>query len=59
MEKIDISAVSVVEYFLISWIPWLIGIVVGGGLGVLCALGIRAIFSARPALHRPLMLLPW
>lgn len=59
MEKVDIPAAAVVEYLLLSWIPWLIGVVAGGGLGALCALGIRAILSARPALHRPLVLLPW
>jgi hypothetical protein len=59
MEELDISTAAVVAHVLITWIPWLIGIAVGGGLGVLCGLGIRAIFSARPALRRPLLLLPW
>ena len=59
MEKIDISAAAVGVHLLISWIPWLIGIAVGGGLGALCALGNRAVLSARPALRRPLVLLPW
>jgi ABC-type proline/glycine betaine transport system permease subunit len=59
MEKIDISAADVVVHLLISWIPWLIGIAVGGGLGALCALGNRAVLSARPALRRPSVLLPW
>ena len=59
MDELNISAAAVVEYLLLSWIPWLIGIVVGGGLGALGTLGIRAILSARPALRRPLVLLPW
>jgi ABC-type proline/glycine betaine transport system permease subunit len=59
MEKFDISAAAVVVHLLISWIPWLIGITVGGGLGALCALGIRAVLSARPVFRRPLVLLPW
>ena len=59
MEKLDISAAAIVEHVLISWLPWLIGIAVGGGLGALCALGNRAVLSARPALRRPSVLLPW
>lgn len=59
MERLDISAAVVVVHLLISWIPWLVGIAAGGGLGALCALGIRVILSARPLLRRPLVLLPW
>lgn len=59
MEMQDILAKAIVEYLLTSSIPWLIGVVVGGGLGVLCAHGMRALSSARPALRRPLALLPW
>ena len=59
MEKLDISAAAVVAHLLITWIPWLIGIAGGGGLGALCALGIRAIFRAMPALRGPSVLLPW
>lgn len=56
MEELDVSIVAVTTQVLIAWIPWLIGVVVGGGLGVICGLGIRALLSARPALHRPLVL---
>jgi hypothetical protein len=59
MGKFDISAAGIVVHLLISWIPWLIGLAVGGGLGILCALGNRAILSTRPVLRRPLVLLPW
>lgn len=59
MEELNVSAAAVVVHLLITCIPCLIGIAVGGGLGVLCGLGMRAIFSARPALRRPLVLLPW
>jgi hypothetical protein len=59
MEELDISTAAVVAHILTTWIPWLIGIAVGGGLGVLCGHGMRVIFSARPALRRPLLLLPW
>lgn len=58
MEELNISIAAVVTQVLITWIPWIIGIVTGGGLGVLCGLGIRALLSASPALRRPLMLLP-
>lgn len=59
MEELSISNAAVVTQVLLAWIPWLIGIVVGGGLGALCGLGLRAFFSASPALRRPLVLLPW
>ena len=42
-----------------SWIPWLIGIVVGGAPGTLCALGIRTLLFAQPALRHPLAIVPW
>jgi len=59
MEELNILSTGVVAHFLISGIPWLVGIVAGGGLGVLCALGIHALFSARPELRRPSVMLPW
>ena len=59
MEELTISNAAVVTQVLITWIPWLIGILVGGGLGALCALGVRACLSASPALRRPLLLRPW
>jgi hypothetical protein len=59
LETVDISAADVVVHLLISWIPWLIGLGAGGGLGLLCAFGIRAVLSNGPALRRPLVLLPW
>ena len=59
MEKLDLSAAAVVAYLFMSTIPWLIGLAAGGGLGALCALGIRAVFTARPSLQRPSVLLPW
>jgi len=59
MEKLDLSTSAVVAYLLMSTIPWLIGMAVGGGLGALCALGIRAVFAARPGLRRTSVLLPW
>jgi hypothetical protein len=59
MEELNISISAVVTYVLITWIPWIVGIAVGGGLGALCGLGLRAFLSASPALRRPLVLLPW
>jgi hypothetical protein len=58
MEELSVSVVAVVVHFLMTCIPWLVGTVIGGGLGALCGLGIRALFSAKPALRRPLVLLP-
>jgi hypothetical protein len=59
MEELNISIAAVLTHVLITWIPWIIGIAVGGGLGALCGLGLRAFFSASPALQRTLVLLPW
>lgn len=47
------------QHFLISLVPWLAGVVVGGSLGYACALLARGIFSALPGLRGPSMLLPW
>jgi ABC-type proline/glycine betaine transport system permease subunit len=47
------------EHLLISLVPWLVGVVVGGSLGYICARGIRGLFSALPGLRRPSTLLPW
>lgn len=59
MEELTISTAAIVAQVLITCIPWLVGVLAGGGLGVLCALGIRATFSARPRLRSPSVLLPW
>jgi len=47
------------EHLLISLVPWLAGVVVGGGLGYACALVARRLFSTLPGLRRASMLLPW
>jgi len=49
----------VVEHLLISLVPWLAGVVLGGGLGYLCAILVRVLFSSFPDLSKPSMLLPW
>lgn len=49
----------VAQHLLISLLRWLVGITLGGGLGYACALVSRALFSKRPALRRPLMVVPW
>lgn len=52
--------VSVIgQHLLISLVPWLAGVVVGGGLGYACALVARSVFSTLPGLRRASMLLPW
>jgi len=47
------------EHLLISLVPWLAGVVVGGGLGYACALVARRLFSTLPGLRRASTLLPW
>jgi hypothetical protein len=47
------------EHLLISLVPWLAGVVVGGGLGYVCALVARRLFSTFPGLRKASMLLPW
>lgn len=47
------------QHLLISILPWLIGTVVGGGLGYACALVARSVVSTHPGLRRAAMLLPW
>lgn len=47
------------EHLLISLVPWLAAVVIGGGLGYACALVARSFFSARRGLRRASMLLPW
>ena len=47
------------EHLLVSLVPWLIGVAVGGGLGYVCALAAHSLFSALPGLRRASMLLPW
>jgi hypothetical protein len=49
----------IVEHILISLLPWLVGGIVGGGLGALCALVGRALFSALPWLRKVSILVPW
>lgn len=47
------------EHLMISLLPWLVGVLLGGSLGYICARGIRCLFSTLPGLHRPSTLLPW
>lgn len=47
------------QHLLIALLPWLVGVIGGGGLGYACAVVARALFSKRPALRRPLVLVPW
>lgn len=59
MEKVDISTSAIVVHLLITCIPWLIGLAAGGGLGWLCGVGIRVLYSTQPAISRAAVLLPW
>jgi hypothetical protein len=53
------EASTIAEHVLISLVPWLAGVVVGGGLGYVCARATRILFSSLPGLRRPSVLLPW
>lgn len=55
----EMYGVSLGQHFLISLVPWLAGVIVGGGFGYVCALVAHSLFSAFPGLRRPSMLLPW
>ncbi|MBU0495618.1 MAG: hypothetical protein KKA73_23885 [Chloroflexi bacterium] len=50
---------NIIEHLQIVLAPWLTGMIAGGGLGYVCALGIRALFARFPRLRRPGMLVPW
>jgi ABC-type nitrate/sulfonate/bicarbonate transport system permease component len=47
------------EHLLISLVPWLAGIIVGGVLGYVCALVAHRLFSTHPGLYRVSVLVPW
>lgn len=47
------------EHLLITVVPWIVGMIIGGGLGTIVALMVHLLFSAVPGLRRPSMLLPW
>jgi len=53
----DIS--RVVEHFLMSLLPWIVGVIVGGGLGAICGLILRFLFSSLPRGRWLLALFPW
>jgi hypothetical protein len=56
----SVSVLAVlVEHSLISLAPWLVGVVLGGGLGYACALAARVLICALPGLRSASMLLPW
>lgn len=50
---------TLVQHFLISLVPWLVGVIIGSGMGYACALLVRRLLTALPGLRRPSMLLPW
>jgi hypothetical protein len=59
MEELDITTSAIVVHFLITCIPWLVGLAIGGGLGWLCGLAVRALISTGPVLRRAAVLVPW
>lgn len=48
----------IIDHVLISVVSWLVGMIVGGGLGCLCALAAHGLFSVLPVLRKLAMLLP-
>ena len=59
MEELQISTSAIVVHLLITCVPWLIGLAVGGSLGWLCGLAVRAMITRGAALRRTATLLPW
>jgi hypothetical protein len=50
---------SLTQHLLISLAPWLFAVITAGGLGRVCALAVRSLFSRYPIWRRPSLLLPW
>jgi hypothetical protein len=50
---------SIVEHLLISLLPLFASLIVGGGLGAVCALVLRTLLTAAPGLRKVIILLPW
>jgi hypothetical protein len=53
------DASVLIQHLLISVLPWLVGVIVAGGLGCVWAPAARSLFSRLPALQSVSMLLPW
>jgi hypothetical protein len=47
------------EHLVISLVPWLAAVIVGGGLGYLLAVLVRWPYARPPGLRRPSTLVPW
>jgi len=50
---------KVLEHVFISLLPLIVGLVLGGGLGVACALIARLLLNALPGLRKIAILVPW
>lgn len=53
----DISVLT--QHLLISLLPWLVAVIIAGGLGTVWALAARSVFSRAPAWRSVSLLLPW
>ncbi|MGD8998694.1 MAG: hypothetical protein PVH80_11355, partial [Anaerolineae bacterium] len=53
----DMSVLT--QHLLVSLLPWLVAVVIAGGLGTVWALAARSVFSRFPAWRRTSLLLPW
>jgi ABC-type proline/glycine betaine transport system permease subunit len=54
-----VNASVLTQHLLISLLPWLVGLIVAGGLGTIWAPVARSLFSRFPSLQSASMLLPW
>jgi ABC-type proline/glycine betaine transport system permease subunit len=54
-----VNASVLTQHLLISLLPWLVGVIIAGGLGTVWAPAARSLFSRLPALQSASMLLPW
>jgi hypothetical protein len=54
-----VNASVLAQHLLISLLPWLVGVIVAGGLGTVWTPAAHSLFSRFPSLHSASMLLPW
>ena len=55
----DFHLPAILRLIITSQVGWILGVIVGGGLGYLLALGFRSLITSKPNFRRALFLLPW
>lgn len=55
----NLTGLNILEYVGVSLIPWVIALIIGGGLGYLFAILFRGWFKRHPRVINLIMLLPW